>query len=188
MELNLKALDKKVQFLFDLVSVKPKFPSEKNFIITRLDINKMILFSQTKHQDKVLKQATREIVRLNRVLLDGVESRKSRNEATLFVGNLSPEINRNEMRIYFEKFFPVHDAFIVNRHKTSQCGFVEFEKKEDALKLLGFGPFIMGERLIRVEKSRGRKIFSGKENSKPAGTISPTSSRSSRRNNRFSPY
>lgn len=157
-----------------------------------LEKNVDFLMQLGKHQDKLLKQAASEIIRLSKIV-SGDDSNNVGifNETKIYVGNLSPQATPAEMRNYFTTFGTVIDAFIVNKHTSSQCGFIEFSEKEMAQAALNARPHTMQGRRIFVDKSRGprtRRFRAGKENSSPLNDQNNKSVKSSSKVNRYSPY
>lgn len=127
---------------------------------------------------------SKELIDLKKI----VDSNESVSSSKVFVGNLSKETKEYDLKLHFERFGKVVEAFIVRTNPTSQCGFVVFSKKEDAAKVLEMRPHLMGDRRINIQKCRKR--YSGKENSSLLGqtpTKSPKPS-SSRNTSRFCPY
>lgn len=133
---------------------------------------------------------TGEVLRLSNIAknsgLKGSSAGDDCHNYQIYVGNINPRTNNDDVRKYFEKFGVVNEFFILRVHDCSKNGIVHFGKKQSVEEALNGRPHLLDERLLVVNRSHGRRRF-GKENA--TEKVSPMKAgKAASRSNRYSPY
>lgn len=146
---------------------------------------------------EVYSRSDYEILKRNRILvgdkelqiedyLDNEEDRKKKmledNEKAIHVARISPDVTNEEFENYFKQFGKITRAYIIFNvgveKKSREFGFVEFENKKIAQKVLSMEHFIKDKPVVVSQKQSKLEIKNSKVGRDSTKTPSATGSTS----------